>query len=405
MNAGHGASLLQGKRIAIIGGGPAGLTLARILQMRGADLQVFELDASATARDQGGELDLHEDSGQIAIREAGLLDEFLARSRPEAQVSQVFDKHGAIHMSLGLADEKITRPEIDRRALRDLLAASLEPGTLQWGRQLKRVDRKTEGRHAAGFALSFADGSSAQADLLFGCDGTWSRVRPLVTSVRPGYSGVTFIETRVSAPDQRHPEVARFVGPGTIMVTSDDRAMMAQRNGDDHIRVYVILRVAEDWVRTCGLEFANANAVRAALLSHFQGWAPRTLAMLAQSDDLFIPRPLYNVPPDQSWQSQPDIALLGDAAHVMPPFTGKGANYAMLDAVELAGNLTSGEHASVASAIQAYDAGMLRRMSAAVAETMESQEVMISPTAPEGIAQLFAERIRRGLEAKRQAQG
>lgn len=392
--------LLQNKRIAVVGAGPAGLTLARVLQLHGADLRLYELDASATARDQGGELDLHEDSGQIAIRKAGLWQEFLARSRPEAQVSQVFDKHGGLHMSLGLADEKVTRPEIDRRALRDLLVASLAPDTLQWGRQLKTVERKVEGRHPAGLRLVFGDGSSEDADVLFGCDGTWSKVRPLVTPIRPRYSGVTFIETRVSAPDRRHPEVAQFVGPGTIMVAGDDKALMAQRNGDDHIRVYIILRVPEDWARTCGLDFAQARPTRAALLSHFEDWAPRTIAMVKESDDTFVPRPLYNVPTDQSWASQPDIALLGDAAHVMPPFTGKGANYAMLDAVELAENLTSGAYNSLASAISAYEAGMLRRMSEAVAETMESQEVMISPQAPEGIAELFAQRIRRGLEKK-----
>ena len=393
------APLLANQRVAIVGGGPAGLTLARLLQMNGANVQLFELDASASARDQGGELDLHEDSGQIAIKQAGLLEQFLAVSRPEAQVSQVYDKHGAIHLSFGLSEEKITRPEIERRALRDLLVNSLTPNTVQWGRQLRSIERLS-GR---GFRLTFADGSSAEPDLLFGCDGTWSKVRQLVTPVRPQYSGVTFIETRVSAPDKRHPEISKLVGPGTIMVTGDNRAMMAQRNGSDHIRVYVILRVPEDWARTSGIDFSQPAQARQQLLKHFEGWAPRVTSMLAQSDDTFIPRPLYNVPINQAWTSQPDVALLGDAAHVMPPFTGKGANYAMLDAVELTENLVSGRYPDVAAAIRAYDDHMLQRMSGAVAETMESQEVMISPRAPDGIVQLFQERIRRGLAAKQQA--
>lgn len=392
------APLLANKRIAIVGGGPSGLTLARLLQMNGGDVTVFELDASPTARDQGGELDLHEDSGQIAIRRAGLMDEFAKVSRPEAQVSRVYDKHGAIHLDIGLADEKITRPEIERRALRSLLVNSLTPNTVQWGRLLRSVERTPQ----RNFRLTFSDGTVAEADLLFGADGTWSKVRPLVTPIKPQYSGVTFIETRLSAPDARYPDISRFVGPGTIMVTSDNRAMMAQRNGSDHIRIYVILRVPEDWSRSSGIDFDHPAQARAKLFEPFAEWSPQVTAMLRHSDDTFIPRPLYNVPVDQSWSSQPDVALLGDAAHVMPPFTGKGANYAMLDAVELAENLTSGRYSDVAAAIRAYDVKMLKRMWDSVAETMESQEVMISPHAPRGILELFQQRIRRALAARSQ---
>jgi 2-polyprenyl-6-methoxyphenol hydroxylase-like FAD-dependent oxidoreductase len=327
------------------------------------------------------------------------MEQFLKVSRPEAQVSRVYDKHGALHMEFGVADEKITRPEIERRALRDLLVKSLAPNTVQWGRLLRSVER-TPGQP---FRLSFADGSSAQADLLFGADGTWSKVRPLVTPIKPQYSGVIFIETRLSAPDTRYPEISRLVGPGTIMVTSDNRALMAQRNGSDHIRIYVILRVPEDWVRISGIDFNDPAQARTHLLKPYADWAPQVTAMLRDSDETFIPRPLYNVPIDQTWVSQPDVALLGDAAHVMPPFTGKGANYAMLDAVELAENLTSGRYSDVAAAIKAYDVKMLKRMWGSVAETMESQEVMISPQAPRGIVELFQERIKRGLAARGQS--
>lgn len=116
--------LLHSKRIAIIGGGPAGLTLARLLQMRGIAVTVYERDASADARGQGGSLDLHEDSGQLALKAAGLGEQFHGVSRPDGQNSRVFDKHGQMHAELRAEDEVATRPEIDRGELRDLLLRS-----------------------------------------------------------------------------------------------------------------------------------------------------------------------------------------------------------------------------------------------------------------------------------------
>ena len=78
-------ALLRGKRVVIVGAGPCGLTLARLLQQRGADVRVLELESSASARNQGGSLDLHEDSGQLALHRAGLHEKFRAACRPEGR--------------------------------------------------------------------------------------------------------------------------------------------------------------------------------------------------------------------------------------------------------------------------------------------------------------------------------
>ena len=69
-------------RIVIIGAGPGGLTLARILQQRGVKSAIYESEESANARNQGGSLDLHEDTGQSALRACGLIVEFKKLSRP-----------------------------------------------------------------------------------------------------------------------------------------------------------------------------------------------------------------------------------------------------------------------------------------------------------------------------------
>jgi 2-polyprenyl-6-methoxyphenol hydroxylase-like FAD-dependent oxidoreductase len=391
--------LLHNKRVVIAGAGPSGLTLARLLQMRGATVQVYDLDGSPNARNQGGALDMHEDSGQIAMREAGLMDQFLAASHPEGQESKVYDKHGAIHVDFGVSTEKMTRPEIDRGVLRKLFLDHLAPGTVHWGRQVKQVERTSDGS----YRLAFGDGSVAVADLLFGCDGTWSKVRSLVSPIKPRYTGVTFIETRVSSVDSRYPDVSRLVGLGTILATGENKGLMAQRNGDGSIRVYVTLRVPEAWTQRCDLDFNQPTQARDGLLKLFDGWAPHVLEMLKSSDDVFFLRPLYTLPPEQNWQPDGAVTLLGDAAHVMPPFTGKGANYAMLDAVEVARNLTSGRFAEIPAALRAYETTMLARMETAITEVLADQDVLISPNAPEGIPEMFAARIKRWLEAKNSA--
>jgi 2-polyprenyl-6-methoxyphenol hydroxylase-like FAD-dependent oxidoreductase len=383
------STLLDGKQVAIVGGGPAGLTLARLLQMRGAQVRVFDLEASTNARNQGGALDLHEVSGQRAMREAGLMDQFLAASRPEGQATKVFDKAGKTFVDMKPEDENATKPEIDRGVLKGLLYAALAPHTVSWNRRLERVERTAAGRPR----LVFADGSTFEADLVFGCDGAWSRVRPLVSDSKPHYSGVTFVESRVSAADTHHPKVSELVGDGAIMATSDNKALLAQRNGDGNIRIYVTLRVPESWTKTSGLDFDNPAQVREKLLAQFDGWAPHITEMLRVSDDFFVPRPLYTFPPHQTWTPQPDITLLGDAAHVMPPFTGKGANFAMLDAVELADALTDGRFPDIPVALRAYEAVMLERMVDAITEVITDQDVFISDTAPEGIVALMQRRV------------
>src|SRR5689334_18047243 len=99
------------KTIAIIGGGPGGLTLARVLATRGIRSTIFELDEHPNARNQGGSLDLHAGSGQRALREAGLHEAFTKLARYDDQYDALYDHEGKRHFELtdpGGSD----RPEI-----------------------------------------------------------------------------------------------------------------------------------------------------------------------------------------------------------------------------------------------------------------------------------------------------
>ncbi|WLE59738.1 FAD-dependent monooxygenase [Burkholderia plantarii] len=79
------------------------------------------------------------------------------------------------------------------------------------------------------------------------------------------------------------------------------------------------------------------------------------------------------------------MTLLGEAAHIMPPFTGRGVNLAMLDALELAHCLSAGRFDTLDAAIPAYETAMLARTSGAIEETPVARDLMFAPDAPVGI--------------------
>lgn len=172
-------------RIAVIGAGPGGLTCARILQRHGIPVTVYDRDPDENSRNQGGSLDLHDDNGQIALREAGLLEEFFALARFEGQEMRRLDPAGSVRSHHMPDEDETARPEIDRGQLRDLLLRSLTEGTVQWGRSLESVSEPADGVRT----LRFTDGTTVEADLVIGADGAFSRVRPALSPATPGYTG------------------------------------------------------------------------------------------------------------------------------------------------------------------------------------------------------------------------
>lgn len=367
--------------IAIIGGGPGGLTLARLLQQQGHKVTVFEADASPQVRGQGGSLDLHEESAQLALREAGLTAAFLAVARFDSQAMRVADKHGTLLWDESVASDKQDRPEVDRGQLRDLLLASLLPGTVQWGHKLETATLLPTG----GRLLHFENGQQAVAELVIGADGAWSRLRPLLTEVQPSYSGVSFIELGLPDAAERTPQLAALVGQGKLMALHDDKGLIAQYNGDGRIRVYVALRVAEDWLAQSGLAHSTPAQARTLLLAQFPDWAPELRALIECSEDHIVPRPLYTLPIDHRWAGQAGITLLGDAAHLMSPFAGEGVNIAMLDALKLAEALQT--EPDQASALARYEADLFTR--AQIAAQMSAYG-MATCLAPDGAVRLKA---------------
>ncbi|HLZ60643.1 MAG TPA: NAD(P)/FAD-dependent oxidoreductase [Ktedonosporobacter sp.] len=363
-------------RIAIIGAGPGGLTLARILQTRHIPTTVFEREHNPDERPQGGTLDLHPESGQHAVHQAGLDEQFQAIARYEDQGMRLLDRQGQILLENGHDQETGDNPEVDRTALRAMLLDSLASGVVRWGYNLRSVRQADDGM----YDLLFEHGLTETFDLVVGADGAWSRVRPLLSSATSFYTGVTFIEFGLDDVDQSHPALARLVGHGTMFALASNKGLLAQRNGHAHIRVYAALRIPEAWETSTGFDAADPQAARTWLLDQFSDWDPILLALIHECNDRFVVRPLFMLPVGHRWNFHAGVTLLGDAAHLMSPFSGEGVNLAMLDAADLANAISTSS--TLEDAVRTYEKTMFARAEIAARAAHEGVTNAIAPDAP-----------------------
>ncbi|CAF9932171.1 hypothetical protein IMSHALPRED_008820 [Imshaugia aleurites] len=364
---------MSAPRIAIIGAGPGGLTLACILRRNGMQCNVFELDHDRSARDQGGIVDLHREMGQLALREAGLFEDFQKHSLPAAEAMKLVKSDGRVFWDENDASRGETglpgdRPEIDRAKLRDILLDSIQPDSIQWNRKLVRVE-PTEGANVK-YNLHFTDGMEVGFDLVVGADGAWSKVRPLLTDELPFYSGITVIELKASEVSTKKQWLADFTGQGSCFMFDEGRTLVCQRNGNDSIRVYAAVRQPETWVKDCGIDWDQSNAAQNIFTERYFGDCHDDLkrVIAVEASDGLIPRTLWMLPIGLKRSPRPGVTLLGDAAHLMTPFAGVGVNVALADALDLARSLLKRKslfetdlRANLADALREYEGPMFER--------------------------------------------
>ena len=366
--------------VTIIGAGLGGLTLARVLHVHGIPATVYEADASAGARTQGGQLDIHEHNGQLALKAAGLFDKFLERIHEGAEATRILAPDGSVLLDQP-DDGTGVRPEVLRGDLRQILLDSLPPGTVEWGHKVTAIRPLGAGRHE----LTFADGSTATTSVLVGADGAWSRVRPLLSAAKPEYVGTSFVETYLFDADERHPASATAVGGGAMYALIPGRGILAHREAGGILHTYVGLTKPQEWI--AGIDFTDTAAAIAQVAAEFEGWAPELTALITDGETPPVPRALHALPIGHQWERVPGVTLLGDAAHLMPP-NGEGANLAMFDGAEL-GRALADHPGDTEAALTEYERALFPRSTAEATDAPREFEIVFGADTPRSLVGLF----------------
>ncbi|KAJ5675591.1 hypothetical protein N7462_008488 [Penicillium macrosclerotiorum] len=410
--------------IAIVGGGPSGLTFARLLECAGMDYVVFERDTSPASDGayQGGTLDIHPTTGQEALRRAGLHAKFKALARWDATSMVIQDYRGQHRFKFG---ENRDAPEIDRVQLRQILLNSLPAHRILWGKTLCAAERDENQKDsgAASIALRFSDGSYESGfRLVVGADGAWSKLRQLITPANPEYAGILFIEGRISPDNPQYAAAQEMVGMGNSLTTGVNSNMCIQQMSDRSYRVYMGIKGPQDLTRPGGnLDITNMEKTRAALLApdgFFGNWAPDLRAFIADAEGPWRVWPWYRLNPDllhpspeaginvtdesqNQWNRCPGVALLGDAAHIASP-NGEGVNQAMYDALMLFERIIAEvghqkeygfdpevDAASIERAVDAYEAEMRPRGREHIEDGLNVETMFFGEDAASNITEKF----------------
>jgi len=298
-------------RVAIIGAGPAGLTLALALLRESIEVAIFERDLGPTSRPQGGTLDLHTTTGLAALKRIGLYDEFLKHARFDGEAFTMVDSRNRRYVEISGGTEKTSngRPEIDRTKLRDMLLKAIPQDCIQWNTKLVSIEKD--------LTLRFEDRTLTGFDLVVGADGAWSKVRPYVSPVRPAYTGVTGMHWRIPKAADRFPELHSMIDQGLFCAYEEGTSLMGQQIGDGSISVTAWLVKDEEWANEMQVKYQDPAMLKEKILELYDGWAPDLRRLIQVADEQpFWADKIYHLPVGHKWLTKGNVTLIGDAAHV-----------------------------------------------------------------------------------------
>ena len=344
--------MISRPRIAVIGAGLGGTTATILLRRAGYDVKAYE--QAPTLGRIGAGINLSPNVTRI-LEHVGILDslseigclprERLRRESDTGRITYAFpvDKfrelYGAPHLIVHRGD------------LQEALTGALAPGALELGKRLIDVEERS-----AGAALTFADGSTVEADIVIGADGINSRLREILLGPEPPiYTGeVAYrgIYPRTLIGDLHVPDHTKWTAPdGT------------------HILIYCLTKARDEIYFVTGVmepEWGADNynpqpADLERMRSYFADFHSEVRQVLAACPAA-TRWPILERKPLPLW-SQGRIVLLGDACHPMRPHMGQGAAMAIEDAAMLVRCIDHYRGEDAPAIFKLYEAQRLERTS------------------------------------------
>jgi 6-hydroxynicotinate 3-monooxygenase len=311
-------------RVAVIGAGLGGMTVAGLLQRHGFLVNVYE-QAPAFSRIGAG---IHLSSNVMLVMRHLGIERTLSdiALHPDAFVSRQWDT-GEVLFELPFDPASEARYgaayiNVHRGDLHSVLESALVPATIAFGKKLSRIDSSP-----SAVRLFFEDGSQAEADLVIGADGLNSKVRDhLLGPEKPHYTG----------------HIAhRAIFPATLLNGLPIRACTKWWGPGHHILVYYMTQAREEvYIVTSApqQEWTSSAAFvpcdRGELVAAFDGYHAELRQVVKAATEI-TKWPIFDREPVERWSGD-RIVLLGDACHPMRPYMAAGAAMAIEDAGILA---------------------------------------------------------------------
>lgn len=331
------AAKIQSIKIAIVGAGYGGAAAAKALSLLGADVIVYE--QARQIREVGAGIGLRPATME-RFRQWGMFEAIAKVSSP----SDYFEiltatGHPIMKDSWPLSGDETQTYLIHRGDFIEELLGALPEGMVRLGHKLESIRDR-----GATSVLTFANGVTAEADLVIGADGIKSVVRrQLFSDKGPVFSGEHAYRAVISLDDAEgminDDNLRMYIGRGTKVY------LLPLRHRNQLSFDITALNPDSTWAPEVTVEDMVATV---------QGFDERIVNMTRGLDlDTVSIRAVYDIDPVDNWHTD-SVALLGDAAHSMLHHQGQGANSAIEDAGALADALAQAD--SVKEALATYQA-------------------------------------------------